>query len=561
MKTWRLKRLPFLLVVLAFMGVFFLPVYALAGGTHDGSGDGSGSPDGGGASYGWKFDTTEKLGWWLDEGGYTSYDNWAPFGNYQGHWNLPTHDYGLFVYGGGKLWNYGWINFDWLFDRPLECDFNSIGAGSNIANLPGWAAEQANEDGYYLGGGSRGSGLWYNPQTNKYLDAIYYDSSSKGHWEERDYWKDVIVYEEEGLPGNIQTKIDCKKWSAEDKYKNAPTSAEYEHTTEPGDTTDNYKVHAEIQTIHCHEWWWQKADGSWSDWGFSYNIESINEYSKTIHYGTSLPSVNQEYYAPLNVNRQGYAEVGDCDITRNYVNGKKLDASVTNAQNRSNNSDIETLDLNADTNFTIKFNNDVLGLDASKNWNSSPPELKNGNWEYVEGAAYANGRILPGDDYYRYDLALNAAISTNITKSVDTASIVVNGHEYTASETYKSFVKNAPIRKIDASARFIYIGRYKLQSGITGAHFPNYWTATYNTATFFEYGVSYRGRITTSGIEAPQIVRGQGDVSQSGADNTIKTSYEKKQRGLYVGVKRQACQQPIVCATFNVKTVAGDLRD
>lgn len=552
MKVLQRKNFSLVFIALAFVGVLFVPIYALAE-SHDGGGPYT--PGGGGGD--WHFDGPELLKWWYTEkgDGYTSYHSNAD----ETIWNLPLdYVYGCYMYGEGDLSQYDWVTWNWLMPR-IECTFYKDGAGRFLANLSGVLIEQANEDGYYLGADPSQPGLWYSPTDGKYLDAVI--KREKGHWEERDYWKDVIVYEEEGLPGNIQTKIDCKKWSAEDKYKNAPTSAEYEHTTEPGDTTDNYKVHAEIQTIHCHEWWWQKADGSWSDWGFSYNIESINEYSKTIHYGTSLPSVNQEYYAPLNVNRQGYAEVGDCDITRNYVNGKKLDASVTNAQNRSNNSDIETLDLNADTNFTIKFNNDVLGLDASKNWNSSPPELKNGNWEYVEGTAYANGRILPGDDYYRYDLALNAAISTNITKSVDTASIVVNGHEYTASETYKSFVKNAPIRKIDASARFIYIGRYKLQSGITGAHFPNYWTATYNTATFFEYGVSYRGRITTSGIEAPQIVRGQGDVSQSGADNTIKTSYEKKQRGLYVGVKRQACQQPIVCATFNVKTVAGDLRD
>lgn len=550
-------RLKFVFTLVALLGVLLTPTFALAT-AHDGSG--SYTPGGGGGD--WHFDGPEWLKWFVTypdkSPEYHSYNSGADGTT----WTLPdNYEIGCYMYGEGDLYQYDWVTWNWLMPR-IECTFYKDGAGRYLATeLPKPLEKQANEDGYYLGADPSQPGLWYSPTDGRYLDAIY--KTQDGTWKPGEWyhWKDVIVYQEEGTPGNMHTTIDCRDWSAEDKYNKAPTSSEYSHTTQPGDTTETYYIHTIVQTIKKSEWWWEYPDGSCDSWYLGYDIESNNEYNKTIHYGTSLPSVNQEYYTPLNANRQGYAEVGDCDITRNYVNGKKLDASVTNAQNRSNNSNIETLDLNADTNFTIKFNNDVLGLDASKNWNSSPPELKNGNWEYVEGTAYANGRILPGDDYYRYDLALNAAISTNITKSVDTASIVVNGHEYTASETYKSFVKNAPIRKIDASARFIYIGRYKLQSGITGAHFPNYWTATYNTATFFEYGVSYRGRITTSGIEAPQIVRGQGDVSQSGADNTIKTSYEKKQRGLYVGVKRQACQQPIVCATFNVKTVAGDLRD
>lgn len=545
-----LSKLSLAFVFLTFLGsLFCVPAMAAS---HDGTGSGGG---GGGGT--WYFDGAEKLHWATVTPPTAGISSWHGGGT---SWTFDSgYDIAAYVTGGGAFaWD--WIPFDWLLNCNIQCNFSPTGSGSGVAyELPAVLQQQANADGYWLGAGaSDRKGFWYNPSNGRYLDAIYHIGR---HWITKESYNTVVVFAEEGVPGDMTTKLDCRSWSNEQKFNSGTQSTTYAHTTQPGDVTDSYTVHAIIQTVKKTETYWQYTDGHISDYSCTYSITANNEQTKNINYNVTTPDIQQDYYRPLNLNREGYAEVGDSGITSDFVGGTPLDGSVTNAQNKSDNTAIETLDINADTNFTLRFNNDVLGLDASKDWTTAPPDLANGTWEAVTGGAYANGRNKASGDYYRYNLTLNGAISTDISKPQDTASIVVNGDECTASETYKSFLWQFPVRVYNAAARFIYMGQYMLKAGVEGARLPDWWTATYATGSFFEYGVSYTGVVNAAGIGAPSLTGGQANLIQDATTYYLNTDANAKQRGLYVGIKTQDMLQPIVCGTFDVKTVAGDLHN
>lgn len=334
-------------------GALFVPTLAFAI-SHSGN---SSSGGGGGGGGNWDLDGPEKLDWWK----VSAEDGVKEIRSASGTiFTLPKdYTYAAYMWGGGKLYDEDWVTWDWLKPQ-ISCVFYAEGAGSNLADLPNYLAEQANEDGYYLGADPSQSGLWYNPNNGEYLDAVVRceeDSFEEGGWVYITTYADKITWEEDGAPGATTVNYDAWNWSLQDKYQYAAYTFDYQHTTPPQNVVDSFVVDAWVQTIKQIQCYWVQ-NGQWTLYPeyTQYHFVGEKEYKKTINYSASTPDISPEYYCPLNVNRQGYAQVGDYGITSDYVRGhyvdgpgggfvasKKLDASVTNSQNKTNNAALETL--------------------------------------------------------------------------------------------------------------------------------------------------------------------------------------------------------------------------
>ena len=339
-------------------------------------------------------------------------------------------------------------------------------------------------------------------------------------------------------------------------FDEAPTEGSYHWKTPPNATTDTHTVKSKILTVVKKTTWKEYPGGRKENVVTTYTSQNPKSFTKTINYNVNVPTITPEKYCPWNLNRNNYATTEDIDGS--YANSdKKIDATVDNKQNVTNNSYLKSLDINQDLPFIFKFNNNTMGMNSSYNWNNTPSALANGTYENVTGS-YANGRNdhADSDGNLRYDLNFYASISNNTTNpSVNSSSLLYGSEEKTANEFYK---KTQGFTGGDFDTRFTYADKYTTDNNQSGSHFPQWWIAKYKESKFYEYGTEYWGKITISGIENPHTIS-HGTGAVDGSNYKITTDANAKQRGLYVGRVDSNIEQPILYGKWDVATVAGDL--
>lgn len=425
--------------------------------------------------------------------------------------------------------------------------------------------------------------------------------------------KTVIVKYKHDDP-DPDNEFDDDSKTPEWKYYNGKTSGTYHGITPPeGDSARNYnkKIHISTCTITkkitivCLNkdapTTFEEAENILNNPTDPYThsgnptaeyIQSpITERTETVTYTGGEPSNPQTKYRPFNLNKNTnkstsgnpvedntYAKTGDNGLTSDFGNSNNfIKGYVDNKQNIDNGTPLNALDINNDTDFKVKFGNNSFGLDKY-DWFTAPEPLANGTWEYSNGS-YANGRVgdkrledgteMPGSvGIYRFNLQLNTSISnlTTSTVSEDTASLVYEDtEEKTASESKDFYTHNDPNNGFtggDFFARFSLNGVYTTDNEIENNN-KKYWMAKYNQDRYYEYGVEYGGdfRIVGSGlvVDTPRLINPTSSPAPTVNGWNISTD-GLTQRGLYVGCSHQTYYQPILTATWDVKTLAGDTR-
>lgn len=489
----------------------------------------------------------------------------------------PKYDYGSNYFGK----NIGWVTY--LTSKRTGKWMNKFGLGNTF--IGSWTSNYANK----VGNTNSGVAFFSNSTIKK---AGSYSLQGGGKiakmksggiaTEIHISWKDLervvpephkdtiwtITYFHEDDPDGDDNNFDNRSQTARWKYENPRGQWQYYGKTDPNEFDHDNNLTAvleEVKYTYTIKKTYvgdklvktEKVDEKWT-------VVDSKTLSQTIKYDGSKPQNGQHKFAPLNLNRNGYAQNGDGGITNDYLNGHKIDASTDNYRNITDNKDLETIDINNDFEFAFNFKNDVLGLPSEHDWKTIPKPLVNDTWEAVNGS-YANGRIgdknclgengMPDGSvgYYRYNILFNASINQKNNK---TASLVLGSEEKVDND---SFSKEAPFRGGDWSARFIYNGDFTTDQHSQVNAWKNWWVDTYTQDRFFEYGVEYKGTITiNNGYSTPTLVSNttSPQVTQNGY---AFTSDGLTQRGLYVGKVTANYAQPILYGHWHVKTLAGDV--
>lgn len=407
------------------------------------------------------------------------------------------------------------------------------------------------------------SDRYINSNTGNTVVAVWIDPAKEWRTaqEERTVTKIVKVRN----PGNSSDNLDYTGWTPEKIYKEAPTEADYHDKTDPNELNYSNTVTTVIYTVkETHTWKYKASDGETKDHSYSYSVVGSNTDSKTITYNGGTPTINQEKYKPINLNRNSYAKSGDGGLTSDFANASTgIAASVNNEQNITDNSDIKTLDVNNQTDFTFSFDSSsAFGLPGKYNWNNAPSNLANGTWENA-GSEYANGRnsSADSDGKLRYNLKFYASISNNTkNSSVNSSSLLFGNQELLANQLLtKSYTGVGSFTGGDWSSRFIYSDSYNTDNeSALSSKWAKWWGDKYSESRFYEYGTEYWGKITTSGINNPHTVsKGTGKIN--GSNYAITTNADNNERGLYVGIATQQYEQPVLYGHWGVVTLAGDV--
>lgn len=360
--------------------------------------------------------------------------------------------------------------------------------------------------------------------------------------------------------------------TAEEIYDGAPTSYPYEHTTSSSSHSEEWTVTAEIVTVEeIHTYKKNEASGETYDDEYTYNIVNTETVSRTFKYSTVMPTISQEKYTPLVLNRNDYATSEDIDSSYVEDADGEIQAEVNNKQDIDDNSDLTSLDINLNSSFYFAFTNSTFGLPDRYNWANTPDTLEEGSYE-LAGEEYANGKNDSADDdgYFRYNLKFYASISS--LSSIDTASLVIDSDEYTSSSAFtKTYASDMNWRGGTMYARFIYQGLYTTDNNSSDSSFANWWVVTYSQGRFYEYGTSFEGSITVntsknssaiaseSGVQDATASHGTYTVNsttKSGTD-TIVIDANNEDRGLYVGLYLVNYEQPILYGHWGVSTLGG----
>ena len=417
------------------------------------------------------------------------------------------------------------------------------------------------------------NGILYRISDGATVAAVWVDPAKEWQSKKDTQTKEVLVYVE--APGTDYDTRNQSEYDAKWQWDNGITESDYSYTTKPNETNVTKVIKYEKQKVkQIHTWEQRGSDGStrkhqWK-WEFAGNPVADQQ---SIRYTVDVPNVSQTKYTPLNLNRNGYATPSDIGDGFTADSNLKIDATVDNKHKITDNSPIKSLDINNDTLFDFKFNNNTYGMPGTASdgsvidWDTKPYGLANGTWEDVTGS-YCNGKSSPNyDESFRYDLTFKAS-TTSLSPSVSTSSLVYgDSTEVLANETPFTKVHNSVVNAFTGndgwSVRFNLAGNgdakswYYTDNG--SGSYPYWWMNTYSMSKYYEYGTSYYGKITVNGVQEPISSLG-GGVSHGTYNNwVITTDVPSHQRGLYIGESRASFNQPVLTGKWDIKTLAGDL--
>ena len=379
-----------------------------------------------------------------------------------------------------------------------------------------------------------------------------------GHWVEADYSRQVITnsYWQKKVNGqwvyDKQNTENHSGWNAQDLWNENRQSATYSNQSDNGEYNHNRRLVVVYQNLNQHVRYWETGPGQQSQHSYTYS-KSGSEFVKArdFSYNVQQPSLTQTWFKPFHLNVNGYAS--DSLVKQTYPgyrgNGIGLIGSVDNGQSITDGSNIKTLDTNTSTKFSIKINNEQLGIpNASQGgfdlWNSIPyQDYKIGNNSYNPNIF----NVIPNNGETTTGKFKSESVSNNISGKISkdfywggaikaginsgNASITYNGDEKVGGNMF-SF--SLGWRGGDFVFKTTKIGIYKLTNNTNNV---NWWEANYEQGKMFTYGVKYNGSISLSGIGAPSI---------GGS-------------GMYCDMATGVKTQPILYGTIEAKTVAGDI--
>ena len=441
-----------------------------------------------------------------------------------------------------------WTWFNWAYwdevitGAPSDYDWwyggNGVYQEAGHGRLPDVELIQcAKDNGYTYDSNAK----WYK-NGNQKLDAVWID----GYQASSTDTKTSIVY----VKDDNGVTVDRTNDSAQSLYDSPTTSSTY------GDTTDynefNYKntVTAKYQTVTRTKTY--MTDGS-KEWNITYSYKKggITEQKKDFTYKVTQPQIEQSYFKPFDLNKNGLASDDDVRATYPDFNGSDpLKMSVDNYQGITDGSALKTLDTNTALKFNIRFENGQFGVPTAAQGgfdladNAPGGSYANDNGTYnnsVINAIGANGTAKTGVFAYTGNPGSSTNINGNISKdsywagslkanlSADTASLTYGDTEKVGGEAF-SFDKGWTGGYF--SFKTTKIGTYYLTNGGR-----KWWEMQYEKGKFYGYGMSYSGTITTGNIGNPTVT----------ATN------------LYTRLASRNLVQPVLRGRFDAKTVGGDL--
>lgn len=326
-------------------------------------------------------------------------------------------------------------------------------------------------------------------------------------------------------------------------YWNITRTPQYELAVRNYDTTD-----ADGTICHHTQRYYKLT-------GYTYSHSVAGTLKRDSSYKFNIPTFNQTYYKPYNLNRNGVVSNSECDSLGIPNSSQPLDMSVNNNQGITDGSKIKTVDTNTATRFNVKFNNDQFGLPFTLYDDNPESGLKIANGYNPSAVDDANdhnsnngfkfnsvfGSVYSGslnsfnandnqssnrDEYGSQTKKWGGTLQMGINGS-NSASLTFNGYEFTSNQLY---TKNKGFRGGDFDFKTIKTGTYKLYNNS-----KNYWNAKYTEGLWYTYGISYRGTINNSGISFPEVYK-----TKVWCDSSTKV-----------------CNQPVLIGTFEAKTLGG----
>lgn len=353
-------------------------------------------------------------------------------------------------------------------------------------------------------------------------------------------------------------------------YNNGRVDGEYKGKTPPDCLNYRKTFTIQLEAVQTIDVTYYRTETTTNDAGETINItieehktkyETTGVYNKSqsVTYNGSPAPNKQLKLRPYNLNRNGLAQVGDNGLDSSYIVTESLLMEVDNKQNITDNSLLQALDINNDTPFICKFNNDLFGMPDRFDWFTKPSSLANSSWEYATGS-YANGRVGDMTDvndggsvgYYRFNLdSVQSITSDNL------ASLLFNNEEKLGENFFKENAGTG-FQGGSWSARFVYDGHFSTDNDYSTEQFYKWWVSHYQQERFYEYGVQYKGKYDVSGFKEPQLVNNLSTPQATRSGFGFYTD-GLTQRGLYVGKASSLMTQPVMCGNWLVKTIAGDI--
>lgn len=434
----------------------------------------------------------------------------------------------------------------WLFKTSLGGHQNALGAGS----LPDpRAQQQAIVDGY----GPLSQGVY--AKGDHWLDAVFYQPIIKRTPAESKTIKKTIIKTENTKNDFDNSYKTNDQNGLKELYENAVTQIPYgDQTKEKGSDsglpgfgyTKEIKANiAEIgQTITYEQQESRDNGATWSPLkikSVKYELARTYYYKNTFKYDVKVKPIEQVWFKPFDLNRNGVANENDVviDFPQYQRGGQNLAMRVDNKQNITDGkTGIQTLDTNTSTRFVVTFT-DKMGLpsDKIKLLDSMPGSLsgnnpgKSGEFKrYVENDALYNSKDLNGNytNYADWGGTLMAGVDTS------NSSLTYQGKE----QVGPSPIPIAGLQTgLDNYFRFktIKIG----DAFLTNGNGRKWWTLNYTRGNQYTYGLVYDGVVTVDGFGAagPNITN----------------------QNMYTGWNSKQLEQPVLKGKFTAKTVAGDL--
>lgn len=473
------------------------------------------------------------------------------------YYDIPSGYTGYYMEGyqfsnpSNSLWNdYNitramWPESNWLFKKDAGGWEDAWGAGA----LPDpQAHRQAIADGYYLNS---------------------WDVYQKG-----DHWMDAVFYEpvkKVSPPSEMKVKRTITKTKKTKKdFDNTPKTKTqqglkylYENivdqvpyggrTTESGSDSglpgQTYNKDLDVTVTEIRkvtDFNTQESKDGGKTWtpktvkSVKYELVKSYTYHGKFVYKIDTESVEQPWFRPFDLNRNGVAE--ENDVAKDFPEYKKgapsLSMKVDNKQKITDGkTGIQTLDTNSSTSFDISFlekmgiPNDIMplldrqpdSLNPTRDGQVARMEQFDGTEGNVKGRWDLYGKY---SDYAAWGGTLLAGIDTS------NSSLTYNGKEQ---------VGPAPIPIIGVDNGVVNNFKFKTikvgDAYLTNGNNKRWWTLNYTRGNQYTYGVAYEGIVTVDGISQANLT----------------------EQNMYKGWNSRQLEQPVLKGKFTAKTVAGDL--
>lgn len=391
--------------------------------------------------------------------------------------------------------------------------------------------------------------IYYNSSKNDYLDAVWIAESVEKKTEIKDILISVVSKDKKTGKTEVLYE-DPNENKLLKMFEEGKEQYNYLLSSLPNELNHQRTLTSKFVTIRREQEITKKEGKIVSTISRYYRVGSTKILTRDFEYNAKTPDITTKQFMPFDLNRNGVALYED--VKKDYPDFKpvgNLNITVDNMQNIKDGSHIKALDINTGIPFEVKINNNQFGiptkdqggfeLKESVNFDEFKTEVGNvykadvfnkfgiikdlNLGEFKSNSLYLNIKGATTNPIY-WGGAINASLNS---KSV---SITYNGQEKIGDKEGFILGKNWTGGTFNFKA--ISTGIYNLSS----KNSKNWWVINYNAGQFFNYGVKYGGIINSSGIKDPSI----------------------KSNNFYIGLNTKLTYQPLLKASFEVKTLGGN---